>query len=85
MSLANVQLKRKIQSFPKKKRRTRLRKIEKKEMALATISDCKKLADVILLRLAKELGADYPWMPEAFHFVVNPMLVSDKLWFLALS
>ena len=45
-----------------------------------------ELADVILSRLKKELGDDYFWLREAFHFVCNPMLLNDYyLWTLATS
>jgi hypothetical protein len=63
-----------------------LDKIENKAMAVTTKSDCKKLADAILLRLSRELGSDYPWLRIAFHFVCNPMLYNERLlWSLAMS
>ena len=34
----------------------------------------KDLVSFILLRLRKELGESYFWLPEAFHFVWNPLL-----------
>ena len=63
-----------------------LDKIDNKEMAVTTMSDYKKLADTILLRLGRELGSDYPWIHIAFHFVCNPMLCNERLlWSLAMS
>lgn len=43
-----------------------------------------QLAGSILLQLKKELGAEYFWLREAFHFVCNPLLLNDShLWTLA--
>lgn len=45
-----------------------------------------ELADVVLSRLKKELGDNYVWLREAFHFVCNPMLLNDYyLWTLVVS
>lgn len=63
-----------------------LEMIENKEI---TFANDKKLADVILSRLKEELGDNYFWLPEAFHFVCNPMFISPAneyyLWILAIS
>ena len=49
-------------------------------------ADCRELANSILSRLKKELGDDYLWLREAFHFVCNPMLLNDYyLWTLVVS
>lgn len=43
-----------------------------------------ELANLILSQLKKELGDNYFWLREAFHFVGNPMLLDDYyLWTLA--
>jgi len=47
------------------------------------ISD-KELASFILSRLKKELGENYFWLLEGFHFVCNPLLLNDSyMWALA--
>ena len=44
----------------------------------------KKLASFILSQLKKELGESYFWLPKGFHFVCNPLLLSDSyIWTLA--
>lgn len=55
------------------------------ENPVTTWSGCpKELANLILLRLQNELGGNYFWLREAFHFVCNPMLLDDSyLWTLA--
>ncbi len=43
-----------------------------------------ELARFILLRLKESLGEDYLWLPEAWHFVCNPLLLRDSyMWILA--
>jgi len=44
----------------------------------------KELAIFILSRLREELGDNYPWIHEGFHFVCNPLLVVTEpyLWLL---
>jgi len=37
----------------------------------------KELANSIMSRLRNELGDNYFWLPEAFHFVCNPMLLNE--------
>jgi hypothetical protein len=55
-----------------------LDKIDNQEIILG---NHKELADIILSRLRGELGENYFWMREAFHFVCNPMLFDDSyLW-----
>jgi hypothetical protein len=50
------------------------------------LADFRELANSILSRLKKELGENYSWLPEAFHFACNPMLLDDQfLWALATS
>jgi hypothetical protein len=57
--------------------------IENREIAL---TNHEKLAEDILLRLKEELGDNYFWLREAFHFVCNPLLFDDSyLWTLAIS
>jgi len=52
--------------------------IEKNEI---TLTNPEKLARDILQRLKKELGDNYFWLREAFHFVCNTMLFDDSyLW-----
>jgi hypothetical protein len=52
--------------------------IEKHEI---TLTNHEKLAGDILSRLKKELGDNYFWLREAFHFVCNTMLFDDSyLW-----
>lgn len=44
----------------------------------------KELASFILSRLKKELGENYFWLPEGWHFVCNPLLLPDSyMWILA--
>jgi hypothetical protein len=51
-----------------------------------TLDNYKETANLILSRLKKELGDNYFWLPEAFHFVCNPMLLNDSyLWTLLAS
>jgi len=59
-----------------------LNEIENREI---TFINNMERADVILSRLKKELGENYYWMLEAFHFVCNPMLLLNDglLWILA--
>lgn len=47
----------------------------------------KELAIFIISRLQEELGVEYHWLQEAFHFVCNPLLVVTEpcLWFLIIS
>lgn len=46
----------------------------------------KELAYFIRSQLERELGADYFWFREAFHFVCNPLLLNDSyLWTLVNS
>jgi len=57
--------------------------IENREIML---TNPEKLAGDILSRLKEELGDNYFWLPEAFHFVCNPMDFDDAyLWSLAIS
>ncbi len=50
------------------------------------VADLRELANSILSRLKKELGENYFWLPEAFHFTCNPMLAFEPLlWNLATS
>lgn len=58
-----------------------LDKVENHEIMLNNFSEFKELADEILWRLKEELGDNYFWLREAFHFVCNPMLEDDGfLW-----
>jgi hypothetical protein len=51
-----------------------------------TLTNHEKLAGDILSRLKEELGDNYFWLREAFHFVCNPMLFDDAyLWSLTAS
>lgn len=44
----------------------------------------KELARFILSRLKEELGKNYFWLPEGWHFVCNPLLLVDSyMWILA--
>jgi hypothetical protein len=57
--------------------------IENREI---TLTNHEKLAGDILSRLKEELGEDYFWLREAFHFVCNPMDFNDShLWSLTMS
>jgi len=52
--------------------------IENREI---TLTNPEKLAGDILSRLKEELGDNYFWLREAFHFVCNPMDFDDSyLW-----
>ena len=43
-----------------------------------------ELAGFILSRLKEELGQDYFWLREGWHFVCNPLLIPDPyMWILA--
>jgi hypothetical protein len=57
--------------------------IENREI---TLTNHEKLAEDTLSRLKQELGDNYFWLREAFHFVCNPLLFDDSyLWTLAIS
>jgi len=44
----------------------------------------KELARFILSRLEEELGKNYFWLPEGWHFVCNPLLLDDSyMWIVA--
>jgi hypothetical protein len=44
----------------------------------------KELARFILLRLKEELGENYFWLSEGWHFVCNPLLLKDRyMWIVA--
>ena len=54
------------------------------EIGEAPWASDKELAIFILTELKKELGENYFWLPEAFHFVCNPLLINDsRYWALA--
>ena len=47
-------------------------------------SSDKELANFILSQLTEELGENYFWLREAFHFMCNPLLLIDSyIWTLA--
>ena len=61
--------------------------LEKTENQKKTFINTMELADTILSSLKTELGGNYFWLPEAFHFTCNPLLRNDEgyLWMLAIS
>ena len=66
--------------------RTAINLLDEIENGKTTFINSMELADIILSRLKKELGTNYFWLREAFHFTSNPMLLNDMyLWTLANS